>query len=119
MLQFVRDKAIILSDFKHLLEFLFIEQFSFHKNDQEILVSDLGIKILEAFLFEIEQKHSLKNIAHNIQNTTKCTAKEFWHVIRIALTGEAHGPSLEMIISIYGLSKVKERINYVLASKNN
>jgi hypothetical protein len=35
-------------------------------------------------------------------------------VIRLALTGENHGPSLDQVISIFGADKVEQRINHAI-----
>ena len=57
-------------------------------------------------LEEINQKQWV-----DIAKELNCNPKEFWHTIRIALTGEHHGPALDMIIKIYGLNKVESRID--------
>ena len=58
--------------------------------------------------------NSLKDKAQQVQDETQCTPKEFWNTIRIALTGQIHGPSLDMIIKIYGPDKVESHINNAL-----
>ena len=49
-----------------------------------------------------------------VQKDTDCSPKDFWSTIRIALSGESHGPALDMIIKIYGKDKVKLLINNAL-----
>ena len=62
----------------------------------------------------IKTINSLKEMSQLVQQDTDCSPKEFWSIIRIALSGESHGPALDMIINIYGLDKVKSRINDAL-----
>ena len=58
--------------------------------------------------------NSLQDTAQQVQDDTQCKPKEFWNTIRIALTGQAHGPSLDMIIKIYGPDKVELHIHNAL-----
>ena len=49
----------------------------------------------------------------NIQNNLECNSQDIWKVLRLSLSGAAHGPSLQQIVNIYGLAKVKKLItNY-------
>ena len=83
-------------------------------NNIQSLKSDIGNKVLTSFLKHIKTNKSLKEVAKLVQIETNCMPKEFWNIIRIALSGESHGPALDMIIQIYGFKKVKSRIDDAL-----
>ena len=114
MINLVKDKASSLCDFKDLLAFIFNEHILHLEEHIKILQSDSSKKILNSFLIHFGDNNSLKEIAQSTQNDTQCNPKEFWSTIRIALTGESHGPALDEIISIYGFDKVKLRIHDAL-----
>ena len=114
MLDLVKDKALTLCDFKHLLSFIFLEANRPSNQNTEVLKSKIGRNILKSFLINTKNTDSLKEIAKLVQKDTNCTSKEFWSTIRIALSGESHGPALDMIIKIYGKDKVKTRIDDAL-----
>ena len=63
---------------------------------------------------EFNNKTPLKIIAQNVQKNTSCKPKEFWKIIRISLTGNDYGPSLDTILKIYGSSKVNALITNVI-----
>ena len=110
MIDLVKDKANTLYDFTDLLEFIFINKISFTKNTINILKINNAISILILF-----KKHyklgSIAKIASTIQNELEYPPKSIWQVIRLALTGQNHGPSLDQVTSILGSDKVEQRIN--------
>ncbi len=114
IIDLVKDKAFTLCDFKNLLSFIFIDSISHSDENIKILKSKVGSNILQSFLMNIKTINSLKEMSQLVQQDTDCSPKEFWSIIRIALSGESHGPALDMIINIYGLDKVKSRINDAL-----
>ena len=114
MVDLVKDKAFTLCDFQNLLSFFFMDSFSFSNDSMQILKSNIGVNILKSFLIALQATNSLSEIAKIVQKETGCIPKEFWSVVRIALTNTTYGPSLDMIIKIYGEDKVKSRINNAL-----
>ena len=114
ILDLVKDKAITLCDFKNLLSFIFLNSISYSNEHIQLLKSEIGQNILKSFLMNIKTTDSLKEAAQLVQKDTDCAPKEFWSTIRIALSGESHGPSLDMILKIYGKDKVKSRIDDAL-----
>ena len=62
----------------------------------------------------ILNENILNDIVKIIQNNLNCAPKEIWKVLRLSLTGEEHGPSLESIILIYGFNKTKQRIYAII-----
>ena len=111
ILNLIKDKAYTLCDFKNLLSFIFIEHIQYSDDNIKILQSNMSPKILNSFLLHLQNTIDLKEIAKYTQKDTGCNPKEFWSTVRIALTGQSYGPSLDEIISIYGFEKIKLRIN--------
>jgi len=68
-------------------------------------------RILNIFLDELnryknQDKIELSSIIKFIQNKIECSPKDIWKTIRLVLTGQHHGPSLNDIVNIYGINKV-------------
>jgi len=114
IIDLVKDKAFTLCDFKNLLSFIFLDSIPHSDKNIQILKSKIGSNILQSFLINIHNINSLKEMSQLVQKETDCSPKEFWSTIRIALSGESHGPALDMIIKIYGQNKVRSLINNAL-----
>jgi len=115
MIELVKDKVNTLNDFEESLKFLFLDSILLDSKNMNDITSKLSVDILKLFLKELEQIDKETNIdlnlmIKNIQNNLECSPKDIWRVLRLSLTGESHGPSLQKIINIYGLSKVKKLI---------
>ena len=87
------------------------------KDYQEVLEKT----ILNCFLLVIDQikpkdQFVLNDIVQLIQSDINCSPKEIWQVLRLSLTGQRHGPSLESIILIYGFKKTAKRIHAITES---
>ena len=113
MINLVKDKAITLIDFKNLLKFFF-EDITLNQQHLDMINSNISQKICKSFIVEFNNKTPLKIIAQNVQKNTSCKPKEFWKIIRISLTGNDYGPSLDTILKIYGSSKVNALITNVI-----
>ena len=119
MLALIKDKCYSLNDFKRNLEFFFIDDIELSDDNISQLNTSISIEILNCFLIELNKLKSfelfkLNHMIKSIQNQVKCSSKDIWPVLRISLTGQKHGPSLESIILIYGFDKTIKRINGIL-----
>ena len=115
MIELVKDKVSTLNDFEESLKFLFLDSITLDSKNMNYITSNLSVDILKLFLKELEQinndtKIDLSFMIKNIQNNLKCSPKDIWRVLRLSLTGESHGPSLQKIVNIYGLVKVQKLI---------
>lgn len=111
MVELVREKIDSLGDFKKSLAFLSLEQIILNKEDLDYIKSNANNRILNVFLDELtelknQDKIELSTIIKSIQNKIECSPKDIWKTIRLVLTGQHHGPSLNDIINIYGINKV-------------
>ena len=53
----------------------------------------------------------INKIINDIKQNCDCSPKDIWKTIRLVLTGEHHGPSLNEIIKIYGKDKTVKFLN--------
>ena len=118
MINLVKDKAESIKDFKKLLS-IFFEEVKFDEHQLQIIKQEINQNILLNFVEQYNKSLSLKDIAKKTQEKTNCKPKEFWSTIRIALTGQSHGPSLDSILNIYGQDKVLKLINNAIQKNYN
>ncbi|MDI3533728.1 MAG: nondiscriminating glutamyl-tRNA synthetase [Thermosediminibacterales bacterium] len=74
------------------------------------LLDEFEKQVMEA---EIVDDDFAKKVFKSIQKATGIKGKNLFMPIRIALTGQVHGPELVSIISILGKQKILNRIKYV------
>ena len=118
MINLVKDKAESIKDFKKLLS-IFFEEIKFDEHQLQIIKQEINQNILLNFVEQYNKSSSLKDVAKKTQAKTNCKPKEFWSTIRIALTGQSHGPSLDSILNIYGQDKVLKLINNAIQKNYN
>ena len=121
MIALIKDKCNTLNDFKNNLEFFFVHTIEYDDQDIGTLRSPLGMNILNSFLSAVDKIEPnapfiLNHIVQLIQSDINCSPKEIWQVLRLSLTGQRHGPSLESIILIYGFKKTAKRIHAITES---
>ena len=115
MIELVKDKVNTLKDFEESLKFLFSDSILLKSDDINYIASKISVEILKLFLKELDSMDenteiNLNPIIKNIQSKLTCSPKDIWKTLRLSLTGENHGPSLQKIINIYGLVKTKKLI---------
>ena len=119
MIELVREKIDNLGDFEKSLAFFSLDHITLNKEDLSYIQSSASTNILNAFLDEInvlnnQNRIELNNIIKAIQRKLECSPKDIWKTLRLVLTGENHGPSLNDIVNIYGIHKMIDLIqNYV------
>jgi nondiscriminating glutamyl-tRNA synthetase len=84
----------------------------------EVLKGDQVHVLFDAFEAELEDideidKEFAKGIMKKVQKKTGIKGKNLYMPIRIALTGNMHGPELVNIIYILGKDKITDRIKYI------
>ena len=86
---------------------------------KSMIRQDSTQKILWSFLRELEaieniDKEIFRRIMKTVQNETGIMGKNLWMPVRIALTGDLHGPDLPMVAEILGRKKCEEFIKQVI-----
>lgn len=84
----------------------------------EMISLDSSKELFSAFLSEVESidldARSFRSVMKSIQKSTGIKGKLLWMPVRIALTGQMHGPELPFIIEAFGKEKVQGRIRIAL-----
>lgn len=93
----------------------FTEEVEYTDETMKILNSSNSKTVLEALKKAIEQSDEIteeyvKELFKKLQKETNIKGKEFFMPIRIAITGEDHGPELVKIIPLLGKNKVINRL---------
>lgn len=104
-----------------LSEIFFKEELIYGEEAQEILNEEQVPEVLRAFLEELknieEANFNAENIKKSLKNVQKITGqkgKKLFMPIRVAVTGQTHGPELPNTIELLGKDKVIQRIEAIL-----
>lgn len=88
-----------------------------YADDDKIILSEAG----EQYFVEAESafdQHGLnwQAIANEMKNILGVTGKKLFMPMRIALTGQKHGPELPAILQLLGLPRIKQRLGSAFKS---
>ena len=86
---------------------------------KSLIRQDSAQKIFWSFLREIGAIENIdrdifRRIMKTVQNETGIMGKNLWMPIRIALTGEMHGPDLPVVAEILGREKCEQFIKQAI-----
>ena len=114
MINLIYEKLERLVDIPDELDFLFNYKL---ENDEcyQICKKEESQKIIAILLSLIKKQENLnsenfKKLVMMIQDDTKIKGKNLWMPIRLAITGQMHGPDIGNIVEILGRDEVIRRI---------
>jgi nondiscriminating glutamyl-tRNA synthetase len=86
---------------------------------REVLQNQETVRILTLFLEETDSLNDWNGelflkVMKTIQASTGIKGKSLWMPIRVALTGQVHGPELPRIAGVFGLAKCRRFVRTVL-----
>lgn len=86
----------------------------------EILALESSQKVFSAFLQKLDAEEKLdaetfKRIMKEIQKETGVKGKWLWMPVRVALTGQVHGPELPRVVVLLGKEKCRKFLEQALA----
>ena len=116
----VRDHLSNLSQINDHVGLFFESKFTIkEKAAKDILNNEISQKVLQAFLEELDGPGSIdegafKGIIKKIEKEAGAKGKLLYQPIRIAITGQLHGPELKLIIPILGRESCIKRVKQVL-----
>ena len=89
----------------------------------EMLRAETAHQVFHAFLATLEGHTTLtgetfKALMKSIQKETGVKGKQLWMPVRIALTGQQHGPELTTIIEVFGIEKIRDRLQAALEERD-
>ena len=90
-------------------------------SERELINREESKEVFDRFIICVEEYEKIsaedfKEIMKKVQNDTGIKGKNLWMPIRIALTGQSHGPELPMLIEYFGKDEVVTRIKKVMDS---
>ncbi|WP_024425584.1 glutamate--tRNA ligase [Bacillus safensis] len=101
-----------------LTELFFKEQIEYNQEAKEVLAEEQVPEVMASFAGQLEQLESFT--PDEIKAAIKAVQKETWHKgkklfmpIRVAVTGQTHGPELPQSIELLGKETVLNRIKQI------
>lgn len=99
----------------------FVHNTALSDEQKSIIISETSVKVLTLLIEKLRglneiTPHNFKPVIVAIQKDTGIKGKELFMPIRLALTGEEHGPELGLIAFVLGKDEVLKRINEYLSS---
>jgi nondiscriminating glutamyl-tRNA synthetase len=125
-LQWVKDLSALYqekmsygAEIVPLSELFFKDGVEFEEEAMGVLEEEQVPEVLTAFLQEIEALESfeaegIKNAMKAVQKSTGQKGKKLFMPIRVATTGQTHGPDLPQAIALLGKEKIKNRVSRIL-----
>ncbi|CAN5457358.1 glutamate--tRNA ligase [soil metagenome] len=106
----VKPNVVFPTDALHWATILFADEFVFNEKQQEIL-TQAGAEFFQETLLAVTE-HGLDSakIISVIQEKLQLKGKALFMPLRVALTGEGHGPELAGLLDLLGLERVKRRL---------
>lgn len=113
-IEMMRQNILFPAEASKWIEIISANELQFSQ-EQMNLLNDVGAKFfIAAQDAVIKHNANLKNILEDLKSQLGVSGKRLFMPIRIALTGEEHGPELVHIATLLGSSVMLQRFNYVL-----
>ena len=114
-----QEKMSFGAEIVELSELFFSEEVKVDEEAKEVLAEEQVPEVLAAFLTEIENLEAftaeeIKKSVKAVQKSTGHKGKKLFMPIRVATTGQMHGPDLMKAIELLGKEKVKKRISNII-----
>lgn len=103
------------------VEMYFNDEFNFENDEAadvlkaETVPAVIGMLLEELPKLEVLDGANVKALFKTIQKTTKLKGKDVFMPIRVALTGNQHGPELAEMVPLLGIERTEKRIRASLA----
>ena len=103
------------------VEMYFNDEFDFENEEAaEVLKAEtvptvIGMLLEELPKLEVLDGAAVKGLFKTIQKTTKLKGKDVFMPIRVALTGNQHGPELAEMVPLLGIERTGKRVKASLA----
>ncbi|QOR66746.1 glutamate--tRNA ligase [Cytobacillus suaedae] len=111
-----QEKMSFGAQIVELTELFFTEDVSFEEEAIEVLKEEQVPSVLTAFLDEVKAlstfgAEEIKAAMKNVQKSTGFKGKQLFMPIRVATTGQTHGPDLPKAIHLLGKDKIIARLS--------
>ncbi|CAM3895142.1 glutamate--tRNA ligase [Alkalicoccus chagannorensis] len=114
-----QEKMSCGAEIVELTELFFREKIDYNEEAQEVLQEEQVPEVLAAFKAELEQLDTwttddIKASLKTVQKETGHKGKKLFMPVRVAVTGQKHGPDLQKTIVLLGRETVIARIDQLL-----
>lgn len=112
--ELVKDNILMPSDVKIWVDAVSSAQLTFSDNELQIL-KQAGADFFAAAIDTIKQNNNItfKELADAVKERTGAKGKELFMPLRIALTGQAHGPELAKLMAFMSSELIINRFEHV------
>ncbi|MCP8618069.1 glutamate--tRNA ligase [Salirhabdus salicampi] len=119
-----KDQLSYGAEIVELTELFFKQQIDYNEDSMKVLSEEQVSEVLETFLNQLEeledfQPDTIKASVKATQKETKQKGKKLFMPIRVATTGQTHGPELPNAIYLLGKETVTLRLRDVLKKLSN
>jgi len=122
MIGMVKDGLEYFEQIVDKMAIFFVDQpVTANDESREVLKRDTSKKVLWSFLrvlddFDKLDASTFRSMMKHVQAETGIIGRELWMPIRVALTGQTHGPDLPMVAQIFGKEKCHRLVQRALAA---
>lgn len=104
-----------------LAQLFFKDELDYNEEAQTVLDEEQVPEVLAAFYKEIDaldpfEAAGIKSAIKSVQKATGQKGKKLFMPIRVAVTGQTHGPELPNAIALLGKEKIKRRLERLLGN---
>lgn len=116
-----KDHVSFAAQIPASVEMYFNDEFGFENDEAaavlqaETVPTVIGMLLEELPKLEVLDGAAVKVLFKTIQKTTKLKGKDVFMPIRVALTGNQHGPELAEMVPLLGIERTEKRIRASLA----
>ncbi len=120
IISILQEKVEYLEQLPEHAAIFFRDKVQIENSEAKAMVrQDSTQKVFWSFLRELEaieeiDRDIFRRIMKTVQNETGIMGKNLWMPVRIALTGDLHGPDLPMVAEILGRAKCEKFIKQVI-----
>ena len=114
-----QDKMSYGAEIVELSEVIFKDSIELDEEGKAVLAEEQVPEVLAAFIEELDaletfEAEGIKAAMKAVQKKTGHKGKKLFMPIRVATTGQTHGPDLPQVIALIGEEKIKTRIQGIL-----
>ena len=124
IISLIHDNLERLKDCVEKLEFVFADTVSPTTPDAvRMIEKESTPKVFWSFLRQVDKVEHLdfaqfRKIMKTVSHETGVMGKDLWMPVRVALTGQIHGPDLPKVVDIFGKARCRKRIESALHMTN-
>lgn len=110
--EMMRQNILFPAEAQKWIKILFSNELKL-SDENCLILRDAGSDFFEvAHQAALEQEGNIKNVIEQIKSTLNISGKQLFRPIRIALTGEEHGPELAQISHLLGPERIRLRFKF-------